>query len=119
LTFGQRLQHAHSRDAEDITGHAGQLDVGSLQDLQQPVAFGAAALHQLAPVARQITQFPDGLRGHEAGLQQPVQQQVGDPLRILHVGLAPGHVLDVLSVGHQELEGSFQDGVHRLPVHSG
>src|SRR5712692_10407744 len=45
-------------------------------------------------------------------------KQVRDPFRILHIGLTPWHLLDVLRVRHHNLQGSFQDGVDRLPVNS-
>ena len=46
----------------------------------------------------------------------PCRSSVGDPLRVLHVGLAPGHRLDVLGVDHQHLQLPLQQVVHRLPV---
>ena len=39
-----------------------------------------------------------GIR-HEAGADQAVRQQVGEPRRIMHIGLAAGHVLDVGRIG--------------------
>ncbi len=44
----QRPKHRAAGHAEDIAGDARQLDVGGLQELQEPVAFGRLALHQLA-----------------------------------------------------------------------
>src|SRR5436189_291363 len=70
-------------------------------------------------LAGQVAQFANGLGGYKARSQQSMQQQIGNPLRILHVGLAPGHVLDVLCIGHDQLERSFQNGVDRFPVHPG
>src|SRR5213076_2416102 len=119
FSFRQRRQHLHPRDSAGVTRYAGQLDVGRLQHLQQPVALRAPTLYQLAPVAGQVAQFANGLGGYKARSQQSMQQQIGNPLRILHVGLAPGHVLDVLCIGHDQLERSFQNGVDRFPVHPG
>ena len=45
--------------------------------------------------------------------------QVGGPLGILDVGLAPRHGLDVMGVGDDQLEVAFQDGMDRLPVNPG
>ena len=42
--------------------------------------------------------------------------QIGDPLGILHVGLAPWHVADVPGVADDQLEMPFEDGVDRPPV---
>ena len=44
-------------------------------------------------------------------------EQVRDPFCILHIGLTPGHLFDVLRVRHHNLQGSFEDGVDRLPIH--
>jgi hypothetical protein len=44
-----------------------------------------------------------------------VAEQVRDPFRILHIGLTPWHLLDVLCVRHHNLQRSFQNGVDRLP----
>ena len=46
-------------------------------------------------------------------------QQVGDPLRVAHIGLAPGHGLDVLRVDHHQLEAPLQQVIDRLPEHAG
>src|SRR5437588_2052332 len=45
-------------------------------------------------------------------------EQVGNPFRILYVCLEPRNLLDVLCVGHHNLQGSFQNRVNWLPVHS-
>jgi hypothetical protein len=47
-----------------------------------------------------------------------VAEQVRNPFRILHVGLAPWNLLDMLSVRYHDLQPSLQNGVDRLPVHS-
>jgi hypothetical protein len=48
-----------------------------------------------------------------------VAHQVGGPLGILDVGLAPRHGLDVMGVGDNQLEVAFQDGMDRPPVNPG
>src|SRR6266566_2914208 len=45
-------------------------------------------------------------------------EQVRDPFRILHIGLTPWNLLDVLRVRHHNLQRSFQNRVDRLPIHS-
>src|SRR5436309_11666253 len=104
--------------SEHVRGHVGQLDVGGLQYFQETVALRRLTFHQLTTIAHQVAEFADGLRRNEAGTEQPVAEQVRDPFRILHIGLTPGHLLDVLRVGHHNLQGSFQYGVDRLPVDS-
>jgi hypothetical protein len=51
FSFCQSLEHELSRDTENIAGHARQLDVGRLQQLQETVALRRLAFHQLAAVA--------------------------------------------------------------------
>ena len=48
---------------------------------------------------------------HEAGADQAVREQIGEPHRIVDVGLAAGDVADVLGVGQHQLE-------VRLPAHA-
>src|SRR5438309_9950386 len=45
-------------------------------------------------------------------------EQVREPFRILHIGLTPWYLLDVLCVRHHNLQPSFQNRVDRLPIHS-
>jgi len=106
-SLDQRPQHGPPGHAQHIGGDAGQLDVGGLQQLLQPVALGALALHQLAPVAQQLTQGSQRLRRHEAGLDQAVTHQIGDPLGILHIGLAARHVADMPRIADDQGEVSL------------
>ncbi|MCA9689760.1 MAG: hypothetical protein KC636_09125 [Myxococcales bacterium] len=112
------LEHAHPRDAEDVGGDAGELDVGLLEDIQEAVALGSPRLDELSPVAQQIAQPADGLGRHEAGADETVPNEVGDPLAVLDVRLAPRDVLDVVCVADDDLEVALEDGVYRLPVHA-
>ncbi len=116
---GERLQHGHARYAEHVAGHAGELDVGALQQLQHPVAHFRPRLDQRAPVTHQLAQVADRRRRHEALGDQAVADQLRDPLGVLHVGLAAGHVLDVVGVAHGQVDVPFQHGIHRLPVNAG
>jgi hypothetical protein len=49
-----------------------------------------------------------------------VRQQIRDPVGILHVGFAAGHVLDMRGVGQHQLEVAIvQDVPNWLPVDAG
>ena len=115
----QSLEHGASRDAEHVAGDAGQLDVGCLQELQEPVPFARLALDELAPIAEKLAQLPQRRRRHEALGDQAVPNQIGDPLGILHVGLAARHVTDMAGVADDEVEMPFQHGVDRAPINAG
>src|SRR5215475_1494179 len=58
-------------------------------------------------------------RWNKTALQQPMLQQLRDPLGILDVGLAPWKRFDMLSVNHQQFHLPFQNVVDRLPEHPG
>ena len=86
------------------------------QKLQQPVAFSRLALDQFAAVAQQVTQLTEGLGRHKALCNEAVTDQIGNPFSVLHVRLAAWHIPDVASVAHNQLEGTFQNGIDRPPV---
>jgi hypothetical protein len=50
--------------------------------------------------------------------QQPMLQQIGDPLAVFLIRLPSGHCFDVLRIHQQHLKLSFQKVPHRLPIHS-
>ena len=60
-----------------------------------------------------------GAGGTKLGAQQPVGQQLGDPLGVLDVGLAARHLLDVRGIDHQDSEAALQQVVDRLPELAG
>src|SRR6185369_30572 len=55
----------------------------------------------------------------EAGANETVRQQVGDPHRVVDVGLTTGNVANVGRVGEHQLEVSLEDVPDRLPVNAG
>ena len=83
-----------------------------------PLAKSAIASAEASPsaVAQQLAQLPQRPGRHEALGDQAVPHQIGDPLGILHVGLAPRHVADVPGVADDQLEMPLQDGIDRAPV---
>ena len=115
----QSLQHGAPGNPEDVAGDAGQLDVGRLQELQEPVALGRLALHELAAIAQQLAQLALRRRRNEALGDQPMADQIGDPLGILHIGLATRHVTDMPGVADDEVEMPFQHGIDLAPVNAG
>src|SRR5260370_14806842 len=44
-------------------------------------------------------------------------EQVRDPFRILHIGLTPWNLLDMLRIRHHNLQASFQNRLDRIPIH--
>src|SRR5665648_523468 len=70
-------------------------------------------------VPRQAPQLPDRWWGHETGPDQAVLDQLGDPLRIRNVGLAPGQVPHVRGVDHPAFNGVLEQVENRPPKHPG
>ena len=116
LSLDQGRQDRPPRHAHDVRGHRGQLDVGPFQHPLHPVDLAAAFLHHLGAVARQIAQVALRHRRDEAGLQQAMAHQFGQPARIGLIRLAPRHLLDVGRVDQEDGEVAFQDVVDRFPV---
>ena len=84
-----------------------------------PVAFGSLALHQLAAAPQQLAQIAERRRRDEALGDQAVPDQIGDPLGILHIRLAAGHIADVAGIADDQIEMSFQHGIDWPPVDAG
>jgi hypothetical protein len=117
--LGQGAQHQHAGNPEHAAHHARELDAGALEQLEGAVALRRQGADQRLAVAHQLAQHPDLRRGHEAGAHQPVPDQVGDPLGVLHVRLAARHRLDVVRIADDQLEVPLQGGVDGLPVDAG
>jgi hypothetical protein len=97
-----------------------ELDVGVLECLLQALDMAAALPHQLLAGAQQVAHLLGLLIRHKAAADQAMRQQIGQPGGVIHVGLAPRHVLDVCGVRqHQGEIAVAQDMPHRLPVDAG
>ena len=85
----QRSEHGPPGDPENVGGHAGEFDPGVFEFLLQPAGLPGPLRGEGSPVASEITQLPDRLRGHERGPQQPTLTHLTQPRRIRHIGLTP------------------------------
>ena len=119
MVGNEGLQHGAPRHAQDVRGHAGQLDVGTFQDFLHPVDQGRPFPHEISAVARQLAQFALADRRNETGPQQPMPQQFGQPFRIVEVGLAARDRFDVVRIDQPHLKGVLQNVEDRLPVFAG
>jgi hypothetical protein len=108
---------AHSCDvADDMV----QLQVHLIQRLLNPLRICACRLHQAVAMAQQGTEGTDLLRRPERSLQQAHRMKILQPLAIGNIGLAPGHVLHMMSIDQAHLEPPlFRDLEERYPEHSG
>jgi hypothetical protein len=79
----------------------------------------AAFAHHLLAGAQQVAHLLGRFVGHEAGPDQPMRHQIGQPCGVVDVGLAARHVLDVGRVGQDQLELAVGQNVpDRLPVNA-
>ena len=85
----------------------------------QLVDHARAFLDQVGALAGQVAQGALRRIWHETGPQQPMRQQLGNPLGIANVGLASRHLLDMLRVDHQHGETALQQVVDRFPELTG
>ena len=77
---------------------------------------GVASLY-----AEDATAFPPGsgmVKGRAAieAMWKGMADQVGDPLGVLHIGLASRHVADVAGIADDQLKVPFQNRIDRFPV---
>jgi hypothetical protein len=116
----QRVQDRPPGLGQQGGGDTGELDAGVLEHLLQPLDDPGAFLDEHPAVAGQVPQLPDRCRRHEAGRDQPVLEQLGDPGRVGHVGLATRDVVQMLGIEQPDLGNPLlEQEVHRLPVHPG
>jgi hypothetical protein len=117
----ERLEHLPGRLAEHVGDHRVELDARVFQELLDALGLLGPVLDELLAVPGQVPEPRDHRGRHERASKQPALQQLGQPGRIGHVGLASGYGLHVLGVHEQQLEaGRFlQDVPDRPPVDAG
>jgi hypothetical protein len=115
----QGVQHRAPTGAHDVGGDTGEFEARVLQHLAQPVHFSAPIADLRDLIAREVSQFSDRRRRHEARLQQAAFEQLRQPLTVLDVGLPPRHMLQHQHVDQQQLKPVFEHVVDRLPVDPG
>ena len=95
------------------------LDAGVLQHLGQPLPLAGALPGELLAVPGPLPQRRDLRVRDEAGPQQPVLMQLGDPLAVRDIAFAAWDVAHVRRVAHAHLDpGLGHRVVDRPPVHS-
>ena len=88
LPGDERREDRSAADAQDVGDHPRQLHVRVFQRLLQALRVPRDLADQLLAGPRQVPQFLNRGRRHEAAPNQPVRQQVRDPGRIVPVALA-------------------------------
>ena len=119
LAGDQRLDHRPAGLTQHVAGHRVDLDPGVFQYLGQPLPLAGALLDELLAIPRPLPQRCHPRVRDEAGPQQPVLVQFGDPLAVPQVRLAARDVAHVRRVAHAYLDpGLHQRMADRPPVHT-
>ena len=115
-----RPDDAHAGDPRDVRDHVVQLHVHLHERLLHVLNVRGGIVDQPLAMAQVGAQTHDAVAGTEAPAQQPVLVELLQPLRIVHIRLAAGDVLDVARVDQQHLEPArFENLEDRNPVHAG
>ena len=93
LAVDQRLEHRAAAHAHDVGQHRGELEVGVLQRLLDPLDVAGLLAHQLLAGAQQRAHLLGRRLRHEAGADQTVRQQIGQPGASATSVLRPGTFL--------------------------
>lgn len=118
-TRDERLEHRPPGDAEHLGGDRGELDPSVLEDLLQPLHLARALLDLRLAVADEVAKLALRARRHEARPHEPMLDQLADPLRVLDVALAAGHVAQMPRVQKPALELVLEQEVDGAPVDAG
>ena len=73
-----------------------------------PIDDRDAIAQKALPVSRQLAHDSNVCRRNETRTNQPVRQQVRQPLSVAHIRFAAGHCLDMERTGEHDLNGPFK-----------
>jgi hypothetical protein len=97
--------------AQHTNYNRGELYIGELQQLVQPVHLSHPLIGQGLAVAGQIPQVSYGFRRYKAPVQQPVGQKIGYLLAVLDIGLTAERRFDVSRIDQKNRKGVLQQVV--------
>ncbi len=106
LAGNDGLNDGSAGGTQNVAGDHVQLDAGIFEDFVNPVVDAIAFFGQLDSVACQIAQLTRSPGRDEAGLDQTMSQQFGNPLAVAHVGLPAGNAFDLIRIGQYQMEAS-------------
>src|SRR5438132_7736251 len=86
-----------------------RLDIGLLQQLVHAVRGLDPIPDEALPMSREIAHVADRWRRDEAS-DEPMREEVRDPLAVLHVGLPARHGLHVVRIGQDYLDAPPRGG---------
>src|SRR3989304_3535479 len=101
LVFHQFSQDGPAGHATDFADHRTQLDVRPFQHLLNSIEDACPIADQLRSLASQITAIALFERRNETGFEQPMLQEICQPLGILYISLASWNTFNVLGVDQE------------------
>jgi len=111
--------HGARRLAQNIGGHIAQFDVGIFQHLLETIDDACPIFDQTGAMPSEFAQFALLGGRDEAGGEQAVLQEIGNPLRIPPIGLASRHRLDVRRIDQQQGKVALEEVENGSPIHPG
>jgi len=102
----------------DVRNHSAQFDIGILEKLLETVELRGFLLNQLLSIAGQISKLTDGFGRNETPFDKTMPKELGNPLTILNIGFSTWNILDLSSIGQNDLHAPFQDVKERFPIDS-
>jgi hypothetical protein len=96
---GQHIPHdCQAADAGEVAEHRLQVEIHLGQGLLPPVNAGGSGFHQGLAMAHIAAHHHELAGGTQAGMEQAHTMQLLQPLAVLHVALAPAHVVHLVGI---------------------
>ena len=115
-----RANNAHARNTSNVSDDVMKLDVHLHQRLLHMLNVGRRVFDQPLAMAQVRAQSHDTVARPKAPAHQPILVELLQPLGVVDVGLAAGHVLDVARVHQQHVKPACLENLEYWnPVHAG
>jgi hypothetical protein len=119
LAREHRRQQCSPRHPHDIRRDGRALAVGIFQECLHAIHQGRPLPDTGAALSREVAPLALGHRRHNAGAQQPMLQELGQPGGIVHVRFTSRDRFDVLRMDGQDLKPRFEPVEDRFPLVAG
>jgi hypothetical protein len=117
LPFEDGVDDGQPAGTRHVAEHLGQLHIHLQQGFLHVLALRAAGGNQFVAIAQIGAQDTIRVFGPERALQQTVGVQALDPLTVLHIAFAPGHILGLARIDQDNLQSApFQNLKQGYPI---
>ena len=118
--FAGMIQHVADDSgrtlAEYVTKHAIELEVGNGETILGTVFLAGGAGSQFDPITAKVAQLANVFGWDETARDKVMLEQVGNPLRVLLIGLFAFDSFDELGMANHHVAGGFKDVMDRDPI---